>query len=141
MPRINGSPPSQAAAIDAAKKLGPQRLGHRKPEPMPRQRMACRMVPIPHAIMVSATTACTCVEVAADLGHQHDRQHQRARHQEDVLHRQQAERRPGRDVVDAVDQPGGFLGHASSTFIQIGVARKKSEPTIRVSPPTLSLRV
>ena len=62
MPRINGSPPSQAAAIEAAKKFGPQRFGQRYPEPMPRQRMACRMVPIPHAIMVSATTACTCVK-------------------------------------------------------------------------------
>ena len=142
MPRIKGSPPSQAAAIEAAKKFGPQRFGQRNPEPMPRQRIACRMVPMPQAIMVSATTACTCAEVAADLGHQHDRQDQRARHQEDVLDRQQRQRWPGRQIVDAVDQPGGFLSHArlSSTFIQIGVARKKSEPTTRVSPSTATLR-
>src|SRR5262249_36315659 len=73
-------------------------------------------------------------------GHQHDRQHERARHQENVLHGKKRERRRRRPVVDAVDQPGRFFGHARSTRIQIGVATKKSEPTIRVSSPIVSLR-
>ncbi len=78
---------------------------------------------MPQAIMVSATTARTSAEAAADLGHQHDRQHQRARHQEDVLKGEQTERAPRRHIVDAVDQPRGFCGHRCSTLIQMGVAR------------------
>ncbi len=45
----------------AAKKFGPHRFGHRKPEPMPRQRPACSTVPIPQEIMVSATKARVCM--------------------------------------------------------------------------------
>ena len=56
---MSGKPPSQAAPTDAAKKFGPHKLGHRNPEPMPRHRIACKIVPMPHAIMVSATTAVT----------------------------------------------------------------------------------
>ena len=63
MPRISGMPPSQAAVIEAAKKFGPQRLGHRKPEPSPGSRRACRMVPMPQAIMVRATTARTSMKL------------------------------------------------------------------------------
>ena len=59
MPRIRGSPPSQAAFIETPKKLGPHRLGHRNPEPKPRARSACAIVPMPHATMVRATTPRT----------------------------------------------------------------------------------
>ena len=55
--------PWRAAPTDAAKKFGPHKFGHRKPEPIPRQRIACRIVPTPQAIMVSATTAVTSAKL------------------------------------------------------------------------------
>jgi len=129
---------AQAAAIEAAKKFGPQRLSGANAAPT-------------HGLQDGPDTAgdhrqrhdgLNLGEVAAELGHKHDRQDERARHQKYVLDRQQRQRGPRRHIVDAVDQPGGFLSHArfSSTFIQIGVARKKSEPTTRVSPPAATLR-
>ena len=62
------------------------------------QAQGLEIVPSPQAIMVSATTACTWSKAAAELGDQDDGEDERARNQQDVLHREEsrADRQGGR---------------------------------------------
>ena len=168
IPRISGSPPSHAALMADAKKFGPQRFGQRlaRTDAPPAHRL-CRIVPMPRRHLSSAPPpTVTWMKSPPEFCRQNDWQHQGARHQEDVLNREQAHkaekaaacrrhRRSARRASETLDVSwqirwfsaalvGMALGSPVAgrhyTRSQIGVARKKSEPTMKTSSPTFTLR-
>ena len=96
--------------MQAVKKLGPQRLGHRYPDPNDPQRSGLEDGPDTAGDHGQGHDRGDLLEAAPDLGDQDDRQHERAGHQEDVLDGEEGEDTGGRGVVDAVDEVGWSAG-------------------------------